>query len=383
MTGARRLLLLAKAYPPEVGGIETYSEQVAMAYIRHGIEVTVVTAFRGPKGEASRSGIRVLNVGLGSQPVVFARMMRAVRKLTLVQDFDLIHATSWRVAILVLALRLQSWLIVSAHGREAFVVPFFLMPAMRRVFRRANTIVVVSRPILEALKSRLSFPLAHAVVGWNGLSHPSLASQHEPSADIRRLFCLCRLYERKNVVNAVRAVASLVHEGFDVTFEIAGSGPEAEAIDQAIAQANVGGAIRRLGRISDKEAITHYRECGIFLHPQIAASEGGDIEGFGISIADAMSFGAVVVAGASGGPLDFIEDGVNGLLVDGCNIENIVVALRSLLTNPERARAIAVAGRRFALENFTWDRHVRLAVALEGDEYSAMPNVRLNRPRMV
>ena len=60
------ILLIAKAYPPETGGIETYSEQVAMAYGRDGHATTVVTAFAGPRGRTVRGNVVIHNVGAGA-----------------------------------------------------------------------------------------------------------------------------------------------------------------------------------------------------------------------------------------------------------------------------------------------------------------------------
>ena len=358
------VLVVAKGFPPDVGGIETYSEQLSLAYSRRGMTVTVITAHLGARGEERRAGIRVLNVGTGPQGMVFARMLCAFHRLSRETKFDLIHATSWRVAVPALILRIPVPIVVSVHGREVFIVPHMLTPVMRLVFRSANAVVAVSRPIMMALESRLPFSLKRAGVSWNGISFGAQARQHIPAPDFKRIFCLCRLIDRKNVASAVRAVAMLRREGFDITFEIAGSGPEGPAIDQVIEEEGVGSHVRRLGRISDAEALVKYRNCGIFLHPQIATNRGDELEGFGISIADAMSFGAVAIAGASGGPLDFIDDDRTGVLVDGHDVDAIANAVRCLLTDVRRSERIAEAGRAFALEELTWDRHVEKVLEL-------------------
>jgi glycosyltransferase involved in cell wall biosynthesis len=374
------VLLLAKGYPPAIGGLETYSEQVANAYARRGLRVIVVTAHPGGRGTENRAGVNVINVGEASQPVVFARMLREIRRLFRRGTFDLIHATSWRVAIPSLLLRTAIPIVISVHGREVFVVPRPLVPVMHWAFRRATAVIAVSTPILEALQARLPFRLRRAHVGWNGLSFPERAARHHPHPDFRRLLCLCRLVERKNIPNAIRAVAKLIGEGYDITYEIAGSGEEADRIDTVIQELEAGSRIRRLGRVSDEQLLSLYRECGVFLHPQVATNSGDDLEGFGISIADAMSFGAVAVAGASGGPLDFIQDGQTGILVDGTDVDAIATALRCLLDDPTRTRSIAAAGRRFALERLTWDRHIESAIALGLAEMKAESGVAGGEP---
>jgi glycosyltransferase involved in cell wall biosynthesis len=72
------------------------------------------------------------------------------------------------------------------------------------------------------------------------------------------------------------------------------------------------------------------------------------------------------VAGASGGPLDFIRDGATGYLVDGESVDAIASTLRNLLTDMDKAKLIARAGRDFALRELSWDAHAEKALSLVG-----------------
>lgn len=360
---AVNILVVSKAYPPKRGGIETYSERVANAYAMGGHNVTVVTTHPGAHGTLTRGAVTVHNVGGGYQPLVFADMLAALRKVRRMVRFDHVHATTWRVALPVLLCKLPAP-VISVHGREVLVVSAALRPVMRGVFRRARGIVVVSRPIQEVFEKHLGFAHERTVVGWNGISFPSEAAAHDGSGQGNRVFCLCRLVERKNLPNAVRAVGLLLEEGFDIHFRIGGSGEEAQEIDRAIARTRSGSRICRLGAIDDEQAVEEYRTSSIFLHPQVTGRGGGDIEGFGISIADAMSFGCTVVAGASGGPLDFVKDGVTGHLVDGRDTFQIADCLRSLLGDRGHRNRISAAGRKFALSELTWSRHVEKVIEI-------------------
>jgi phosphatidylinositol alpha-1,6-mannosyltransferase len=230
---------------------------------------------------------------------------------------------------------------------------------MRSVFRRARAVVVVSQPIKDALEERLGFTHERTTVAWNGISLPSDASTYAGSGERGRIFCLCRLVERKNLPNAVRAVGRLIDEGYDIQFRIAGSGQEAEVIDAAIAEVDAGPRVQRLGPVDDEQAVAEYKASSIFLHPQVSVRGGADLEGFGISIADALSFGCAVVAGASGGPRDYIQDGLTGFLVEGSSLLSIVDRLRSLVSDPEYCKRVGAAGRSFALSELTWERHVQ------------------------
>lgn len=365
-----KILLLAKGFPPDVGGIETYSEQVARGYLSLGANVTVLTAHSGHPGEQERAGIFVVNVGTGPQYVVFGRMLAALGKLGTLADFDLIHATSWRAAIPAMVRRSHSPIVVTAHGREVFVVPRVLRPVMNRVFHRASSVVAVSNPILAELQSTLPRQLEHSSVAWNGISFPDRAASQFADPKPNSIFCLCRLVERKNLVRAVRATSVLIRNGVQLSFQIAGDGPERAAIEKTISEEGISNHVRCLGKVSDSVAIDLYGSSSIFLHPQIAINGGRDLEGFGISIADAMSFGAAVIAGASGGPLDFIEHRKTGMLVDGTSTDEISSALTYLLRREEERKSIAAAGRIFSLSQLTWKRHCQTVLKTLGENWA-------------
>lgn len=351
-----KILYFAKAFPPETGGVETYSEQVAFAYARAGHEVVVITAHPGMPGAEMRGEVLVHNVGQGAQPLVFSRMLRKLWTLNL-GDFDFIHSTTWRVAMPPLALSPKIPLVITVHGREVFVVPKPLRPALSHVMKRAHLIPVVSQPILDKFQESLSFPLTNAFTNWNGISFESESRKLPSKPDELILFCMCRLVERKNVAGAVKAVARLVRAGHRLTFRIAGNGPEKEALASLIREEGMSGHIELLGRISDEAAIGHYRESQIFLHPQIAALGGGDMEGFGLSIADAMAFGSVPVAGASGGPSDFIRPGETGYLVNGEDVTEIEAALLRLIGDRGHLESLSRSAWEFAHARLTWDAH--------------------------
>ena len=91
-----------------------------------------------------------------------------------------------------------------------------------------------------------------------------------------------------------------------------------------------------------------YQAADILVQPSVCT------EGFGLPVAEAMASGRPVVAAKLGGLLDLVEPGVTGLLVEPGNAGALADALRLLIDNPERAQALGRAGRRRAVEKFTW-----------------------------
>ena len=72
-------------------------------------------------------------------------------------------------------------------------------------------------------------------------------------------------------------------------------------------------------------------------------------EGFGQSIVEAMMAGKPVIASASGGPVDVIEDGVTGRLVPPGDVLALSRAIAQMPDDPEAAAEMGRRGRERAL----------------------------------
>jgi len=83
------------------------------------------------------------------------------------------------------------------------------------------------------------------------------------------------------------------------------------------------------------------------------------VEGFGLTVTEAMWKGSPVVASRVGGIQDQIVDGRDGLLVDDPgDLEGFATVLGRLLTDPALADRLGAAGHARALADFLPDRHL-------------------------
>jgi len=85
-----------------------------------------------------------------------------------------------------------------------------------------------------------------------------------------------------------------------------------------------------------------WQRCAIAVVPSVWA------EPFGIVVIEAMQGGAAVVASATGGIPEIIEDGVSGVLVRPGDRHALRRTLEELVADPERRAALGVAARRRA-----------------------------------
>jgi trehalose synthase len=82
-------------------------------------------------------------------------------------------------------------------------------------------------------------------------------------------------------------------------------------------------------------------------------------EGFGLTVTEALWKGRPVVAGAVGGILDQIEDGVSGLLVrDPGDVDAASAAIAGLLADPAGAGRMGAAARERVRREFLAPRHL-------------------------
>jgi glycosyltransferase involved in cell wall biosynthesis len=364
-----KMLVFAKGYLPDPGGIERYSADISEAYATMFDRVYVLTQTSvGPV--VRRSGkVIVIDLGTGRQGLLFFKFLGAARRLLRRNKPTYMHATTWRLALPALLSGGKVPLAVTVHGREVFIVSRPLRPLLNLVLSRAAVVAVVSNAIRVAYGTGRSISMDNWTTVWNGLSFRNEAMQplERPRRDTVRLFAFCRLVERKNIRGAIEALALLRQRGVGGFFlEVAGDGPDRADLERLVEQRGLTDVVRFLGYVSEGDVVASYRAADVFVHPQIAVQAGGDIEGFGLTIADAMSFGLAVVVGRDGGPSDFVMDGETGFVVDGNDVTAIADALEILVTSPERREEMGRCAQKWVLAELDWRRSAsRVVAALE------------------
>jgi glycosyltransferase involved in cell wall biosynthesis len=104
-----------------------------------------------------------------------------------------------------------------------------------------------------------------------------------------------------------------------------------------------------LGKIPREDLVDHYHETDLFVFPSLFA------EGFGLPPVEAMAAGAPVIGTHSGAIAETIQHGVTGLLVEKNDPRALADAMLAVLGNASMREQMGRAGRRRALEHFTWD----------------------------
>ena len=123
---------------------------------------------------------------------------------------------------------------------------------------------------------------------------------------------------------------------------IAGDGDDADRL-RGKAAAVSGDGIAFVGRINDAHLAALYRDAAFFVMPSTN-------EGFGLVYLEAMGASKPCIA-AHGAPEEIINDGVDGLIVDAANPDELIGAMTRLFVDrPLRARMAAAAAERVRRE---------------------------------
>lgn len=172
------------------------------------------------------------------------------------------------------------------------------------------------------------------------------------------MLTVARLVPHKGQDVGIRALALLGDEFPALRYLIVGTGPDAERLRALAAELGVAERVVLAGRLSDEEIAEAYATSTIYLGAS-RVHENKDVEGFGIAFVEAAASGVPSVAGDSGGVRNAVRDGETAIVVPPEDPRAVADALRALLADPARRRAMGAAARRSVETHYNWDRVAR------------------------
>ena len=160
-----------------------------------------------------------------------------------------------------------------------------------------------------------------------------------------------RLVEMKGREYAIRAMAQIVRNYPNVSYDIVGDGILHEQLQHLIDELGAGDSIHLLGWLTTEKLNELYSNSHILLHPSVVASNG-NTEGQGVVLAEAQALGMPVVATIHGAFPESVLDGESGFLVPERNVDQLADRLEFLIQNPDKWPKMGRAGRKHVEEKF-------------------------------
>jgi glycosyltransferase involved in cell wall biosynthesis len=382
---------LAKLGEPDSGGQCIYEARVAAALVREtGAAVRCFTRHYGTKPAQSPIDGRAEVYRYGMGPAGFLRkedmgpylpqfthhVLKA--QYDWLQEADIVHGHYWDGGVSGLAASLATGkpFIFTSHSLgvlkqqrvpDADLNYHIRIPAEKRVMQAADGIIALSSIERQALIEHYGVPESriHIVPGGVDVdrfapkaSKAELKQQLGIESDFM-IFAVGRLDPRKGFLELVEAMPQVVRaikaQGKSICFMLP-QGSESPSNDEKalhgrmlerIRELKLEGEVRWFSRLSDEDIVHCYGAADLFACPSL-------YEPFGLVLVEAMAAGTPVVATCNGGPVDIVDEGVDGYLADPTDADAFAAGIMAILSRDGAARqrmneaALATARERYA-----------------------------------
>ncbi len=232
-------------------------------------------------------------------------------------------------------------------------LPLMLQMKLWRRWRPAfNRIVAGSEAVRAGL---MADGIAPVEVIWHGVP---ARSPRPPLIPPPTVAFAGRLVREKGADVLIRAFAKVVAQIPEAKLILLGKGPEEEALKREMAALGLSSNISMPGYLPRTEMERLFSTAWVQAIPSRWA------EPFGLVAVDAMMRGTAVVASASGGVIEIVQDSRTGFLVPPGDVDALAEALLRLLRKRELAEQMGKAGREVALAQFSEDAFVDRFVQL-------------------
>jgi glycosyltransferase involved in cell wall biosynthesis len=322
-----RVAILTRDYPPAIGGIATHVEGLVKALRRMGIEVDIY---------------------IGSNDVKTLLLPFDIP----LKRYDMVHVQSLPYGAFVFGVPLvvtvhSPVLEEFSHYRSPLKVASIPAIALERVsLSRASAVLAVSAQSRSELVSMYGVAHGRVDVIGNGVDYERFSGRRDApsSSATKKVLVVSRLEPRKNVGEAIQAVAELPKGACNL--EIAGDGSEKGPLVELAKSVGAQDVVRFLGRVDEALLPEVYASAPVFLTTS-------NSEGFGLSLLEAMSSGCACVASDLPTHRALIEHGVSGMIYK--SRAELVSFLQELLSSPEKVERLGAAAREVARDH-TWEK---------------------------
>lgn len=361
--GGVRIDYVYPFFHPVVGGVETWLHEMGTRLLKRGHEVWVHCIDRTLDGRRlpardERDGIRVLRYRpwfhRGTFLVFYAPRIPPGSVVDL-EGFPLLVADWVRIAqrrkaVLVSTPRGAPYH-ATAPGARLAVGAYGAILGLPTL-RRCRRVVVMTQNEARWLAARGVEP--RRIVEVPSGIPPQAYRLHDPAPARERwglgpyLLFLGRLYHEKGPVHLVEAFARVA--GDFPELKVVFAGPDQGEAARVTARAQALGLAPRVvltGPVSEEAKWALLAGCEMLVLPSSWEAQG-------MVLVEAWAQGRPVVATRVGGVPYIVDHGRTGLLVAWADPEALASAIRELLSDPGRAKAMGQAGRAEA-DKYDWD----------------------------
>lgn len=246
----------------------------------------------------------------------------------------------------------------SAHAKDVYTMD---PTALRLRVEHASAVVTCTQANLRYFQDDLGVPTGTVTALRHGLPTTQFMGLNRSPVP-GRLLTVGRLVPKKGYDIVARAMAELVSQGHDLTWHIAGSGPEKASLRELLTDLGLTERVRLLGSVTSEQVLDELAHAHVFTLASRVLDDG-DRDGIPNVLLEAMLAGVPIVATAVSGIPEVITDGVTGRLVPPQDVSALAAGLAACLTSAN-AQVMAAAASAWAWENCDLQRSVEPLAAL-------------------
>lgn len=333
----RVLVLLSGGYG-ERGGIPKFNRDLLQALASYPETTEVVAlprSIREPPGEIPAKVAYRAEAAGGKLAFVAEAMKQALRG----GRFDLVVCGHIHLLPLGVACRTlcRAPLVLVLHGVDAWQATGRLLTdtfAKRANYSFASVSELTKARFMEwsGARAERAFVLPNCFDPQHyrpGNPPPALVERYNLSGRrvIMTLACLFGGNRQKGVDQVIEVMPSLLKQVPDLTYLVAGDGPDRERLQEKARRLGLSHAVVFTGYVPEAAKADHYRLAEAFVL-------AGFFEGFGIVLLEALACGLPVVASKLDGSREAIRDGELGVLVDPADPEDLSAGVLKALARP-------------------------------------------------
>ena len=288
---------------------------------------------------------------------VFAQLLATVRLLKS-RRFHCIHA-HWMIPQGLIA-SAATWslapappILTTSHGGDLYGLSGNMIGKLKRaVISRSAAVTVVSRSMATAI-DRLQDSGANIRVIPMGVDLQNRFTPTPRGDGHEKLLYVGRLVEKKGVRYLIDALPTIAAAHPKVSLVVAGDGPDKKKLQRRAAEINMEEKVTFAGAVNNASLPGLYREASIVVFPSVVAS-GGDREGFGLVLVEALGCGCAAVVTDLPAMRDIVTHEKTGLVVPQKSPERIAESVIRLLGDSQLRAELGRAGRRYVTSRFDW-----------------------------
>ncbi len=364
-TGLR--VLLAGHLPPPLGGIATYCESLVGSSLSERVDLAFVQTSTHERDLSQAGSASYSNIRAALKDIVrFFQALRAHRPQLC--HLNTAYGVSFAKHGLCAAIARLAGSRVLLHLHCSLPALYTGQPGwwrwfFRQVLRMTSGVIALSsewEQLAQILPGKPIYILKNAI---DLEPYQAIARERVVGSSERRplrVLYLGYIWKAKGSYDLVQAAGMLASLREQVVIDLVGSEmrpPELEQLTHLIQDIGLTGMVNLHPPAFGKDKLDFFRGADIFVYPSYS-------EGMPMAVIEAMASGLPIVASTAGGLPDLVQDGVNGLLVEPGQPDQLAAALHSLAGDPTLRRSLGEQSARLAAEHFDIEQHIDRLVTI-------------------